>query len=94
MIAAEGWPAKIPTFDSELDAYQRVSNPTWKEFREKFEDKVLDGKSQHTFKTATCVFNRIENIVRPERLRHVTSDRPGGFVKELRREKTSWYSGR
>jgi integrase len=69
--------------------YQRVSNPYWKEFRQRFEDDVLSQKSQHTFNTATCVFNRLESIVNPERLRHLTADRIGHFVKELRREKKS-----
>lgn len=75
--------------DLRAGRYQRVSNPTWAEFRQKFEDEVLDGKSQHTFNTATCVFNRLESIGKPERLRHVTTDRINGFVSALRKEKKS-----
>ena len=75
--------------DLRAGRYQRASNPTWAEFRQKFEDDVLAAKSQNTFNTATCVFNRIESIAKPERLRHLTTDRIDGFVKELRREKKS-----
>ena len=75
--------------DLQAGRYQRVSNPTWAEFRTKFEDDVLDGKSQHTFNTATCVLNRVQAIANPERLRHLTADRIGYFVKELRSEKKS-----
>src|SRR5262245_4038377 len=60
--------------DLRAGRYQRVSNPTWAEFRTKFEDDVLAAKSEHTFNTATCAFNRFESIVRPQRLRHVTAD--------------------
>jgi integrase len=76
--------------DLRAGRYQRVTNPTWAEFREKFEDEVLAAKSQHTFNTATCVFNRLESIgPKPERLRHVTTDCVKRFVKALREEKKS-----
>src|SRR6478672_4740379 len=46
--------------DLKAGRYQRTSNPTWAEFRDKFENEALDGKSQNTFNKATCVFNRVE----------------------------------
>lgn len=75
--------------DMNAGRYRRVTNPTWLEFRDKFENEVLAGKSQHTFNTATCVFNRVAAIAKPERLRHLTADRITYFVGELRREKKS-----
>lgn len=75
--------------DLRAGRYQRVSNPTWAEFRTKFEDDVLAGKSQHTFNTTTCVLNRVQAIAKPERLRHLTADRIDYFVKQLRSEKKS-----
>ena len=57
--------------DLRAGRFQRVSNPTWAEFRSKFEDDVLAAKSQHTFNTATCVFNRVQSIAKPERLRQL-----------------------
>ena len=75
--------------DLRVGRYQRVSNPTWAEFRHRFEEEVLADKSQHTFNTATCVFNRVQQIVKPECLKHLTSERVSYFARELRQEKKS-----
>lgn len=69
--------------------YQRISNPTWAEFRKRFEDEILDGKSQHTFNTTTAAFNRLGELVNPINLKHLTTARVTFFIKELRREKKS-----
>lgn len=45
-----------------LADYQRVSNPTWAEFRTKFEDDVLASKSQHTLASSRGI--RFQILVR------------------------------
>ena len=63
----------------------RTSNISWSEFRRRYEDEVLSGLAHTTGQKNATVFNSVEEILRPSRLRDLTAARLSYFQAELRK---------
>jgi integrase len=77
--AAAKWEAELRE-----GRYKAQSRMTWAEFREKYEDEVLPGKSVGTAECKATVFNHIEATINPQFLRELTTPRLSAFAKMLR----------
>ena len=64
--------------------YQAPCNIGWAAFRERYEDEVLPGLAKKTGAMLGTVFNAVEAILRPERLRDLTAERLSYFQSQLR----------
>ena len=58
---------------------------TWEEFRNKYESEVLSGLAKNTDIKVSGVFDSIEAVLAPERVRDVTSDRLIFYVTKRRK---------
>jgi integrase len=65
--------------------YSSPSKSTWADFRQRYEDEVLPGLASGTEEKVTTVFNLVETILNPQRLRDLTADRLSHFKAELRK---------
>ncbi|HEX3654519.1 MAG TPA: tyrosine-type recombinase/integrase [Pirellulales bacterium] len=66
--------------------YCDPSKTTWAQFRQRYEDEVLTGLAGGTDEKVSGVFNLLERIVAPGRLRDVTAARLSHFQAKLREE--------
>jgi integrase len=62
----------------------RTSNISWSEFRRRYEDEVIPGLAPKTRLKIATVFNVIEEILKPERLRDLTAPKLSQFQAKLR----------
>ena len=78
-------------FEVELRAntYRPPSKVTWAEFRERYENEVLTGLADTTDLKVSGVFNSVEAILNPARLRDLTEQRLSYYVAELRKARRS-----
>jgi len=83
-IKAERVAAK---FEAELreGRYREPSKVTWAEFRQRYEDEVLTGLAEATDLKVSGIFNTVEAILKPTRLRDVNEQRLSHYTAELRR---------
>ena len=65
--------------------YNEPSKVTWADFREKYEDEVLSGLAENTYKKVIGVFNMIEDVLSPKRLYDLTAQRLSYWQSELRK---------
>jgi site-specific recombinase XerD len=65
--------------------YREPSKITWKEFRERYENEVLSSLAEKTDLKVAGVFNAVESIINPQRLRDVDERRISHYQSELRR---------
>ena len=74
-------------FEAELreGRYHDPCNVTWEDFREKYETEVLTGLAENTDRKVGSVFNLVEKILSPQRLRDLTADRISYLQSELRK---------
>jgi len=64
--------------------YQDVSKITWPDFRARYENEVLTSLAENTDAKVQGVFNSIESILSPARLRDLTADRLSHYQAKLR----------
>ncbi len=64
--------------------YSQSTKIVWKEFRERYEGEVLPGLAKKTGEKLTWVFNLVEKILNPARIRDLTTDRLSYFQSKLR----------
>ncbi len=64
--------------------YRAPCNIAWTAFRERYEEEVLPSLAEKTGAMLGTVFNVIENILRPEKLRDLTAERLSYFQAQLR----------
>jgi len=64
--------------------YKEPSKVSWEEFRERYETEVLPSLADSTEEKACCVFNVVERLLRPTRLRDLTADRLSYYQRQLR----------
>ncbi len=64
--------------------YQDVSKITWSDFRTRYENEVLTSLAENTDAKVQGVFNSIESILSPARLRDLNADRLSHFQAKLR----------
>ena len=70
--------------DLQADRHHEPSKLTWTEFRERYENEVLASLAPGTDTKVFYLFNRLERILSPQRLRDVTAERLSFFQAELR----------
>jgi len=63
-------------------------NIAWDDFRRRYEDEVLAAAAPKTREKVDTVFNAMERLLKPGRLRDLTSERLSHFQAKLREEKT------
>ncbi len=73
-------------WESELreGRYAHAGKITWEDFRERYEREVLPGLAKTTGDKISCVFNSVEAILNPARLRELTPERLSHFQAKLR----------
>ena len=78
-------------FEAELrdGRYSSPSKTTWKEFCERYEAEVLSGLASGTLSRTTTVFDMVERLLNPQRVRDVTAQRLSWLAAELRKETKS-----
>ena len=64
--------------------YKPKSKMTWEEFREKYETEVAAGLAEGTQSRIASIFDVVERIINPVRVRDVTNDRLSHYVKKQR----------
>ena len=64
--------------------YCDPSKVTWQTFRERYESEVLSGLKATTDAKVFGVFNSVEEILNPQRLRDLTADRISHYKQKLR----------
>ena len=74
-------------FESDLreGRYCRPSQVAWADFRQRYEDEYLPALADATAVKVGGVFNRIESILNPSRLRELDAKRLSYFQAEMRR---------
>lgn len=77
--AAAQWEA-----DLREGRYKEPSKVSWEEFRERYETEVLPSLADSTEEKVCCVFNVVERLLRPTRLRDLTADRLSYYQRRLR----------
>jgi len=65
--------------------YQSPLKMTWEEFRERYEQEVLEGLAVETDRKVQGIFNSMEEILHPVRLRDLTSERLSYYQSQLRK---------
>lgn len=68
--------------------YKRPLMTTWEEFRERYEQEHLSGLADGTFEKVQSVFNLVERILAPVRLRDITASRIPFFQTKLRKTRS------
>ena len=66
--------------------YKSPCRVTWEEFRDKYESEVLTGLAKNTDIKVSGIFDSVETIINPERVRDVTSDRLSYYAAKLRKK--------
>lgn len=66
--------------------YKRPSNTDWATFRERYEQEVLPSFAKSTGRMVSTVFNSLERIINPQRLRDITAERLSYFQSKLRED--------
>ncbi len=66
--------------------YQAPSKMTWADFRTRHEDEFQSGVAPNTRKRFSTTFNLVERLMRPSRLRDVTTESVSRWVVALRDE--------
>jgi integrase len=66
--------------------YASPSKTTWAEFRTKYESEVLSGLSKRTLQQCDIVFDMVERLLNPQRIRDIKSDRLSWLAAELRKD--------
>ncbi len=72
--------------DWEKELRECQSDISWKAFRNRYEDERLTGLAEKTDRKVATVFNSVERIVNPTRLRDLTAERISFYQAELRRQ--------
>jgi integrase len=67
--------------------YASPSKITWESFRERYEEQVLPGLALKTQLKVATIFNAVESLISPERLRDLTAERLSTFQAKLREGK-------
>jgi len=67
--------------------YASPSKTTWKDFRTKYESEVASGLAKRTLQQCDIVFDMVERLLNPQRLRDITAERMSWLAAELRRDK-------
>ena len=75
-------------WQSELTSgrYAAPSKMTWQDFRKRHEDEFQSGVAPETRKKFTTTFNLVERLLRPTRLREVTTEAVSRWVVAMRDE--------
>jgi integrase len=66
--------------------YREPSKVTWDEFRDRYDAEVLPGLASATGQKVDAVFNTLERILSPTRLRDLTAGRLSKYAAQLRQE--------
>ncbi|MBP60391.1 MAG: hypothetical protein CMJ62_02590 [Planctomycetaceae bacterium] len=64
--------------------YKEPSKVTWAEFRDRYEDEVLASLADRTEQKVCGIFNMLEDLLSPSRLRDLTADRLSFYQRRLR----------
>lgn len=64
--------------------YQDASKITWEDFRDRYENEVLSSLAEGTDEKVSGVFNLLERIINPQKLRDLTAERISHFQAKLR----------
>jgi integrase len=59
---------------------------TWSDFRDRYENEVLASLAKNTDEKVGTVFNTVERIINPSKLRNVTAQALSGLMAKLREE--------
>jgi hypothetical protein len=65
--------------------FKSPSRVTCEEFRDKYESEVLSGLAKNTDTKVSGVFDSVETIINPERVRDITSERLSYYVAKQRK---------
>lgn len=65
--------------------YKAPSRVTWEEFRDKYESEVLSGLAKNTESKVSGILDSVEEIINPERVRDLTSERLSAYVAKQRK---------
>ncbi len=78
-------------WEAELRAgkYKSPLRTSWADFREKYESEVLPGLAERTDQKVGGVFNAVERILNPTKLRELTAERLSYFQSVLREERAT-----
>jgi len=78
-------------WEAELRAgrYKSPLKTTWADFRQKYETEVLPGLAERTDQKVGGVFNAVERISKPAKLRDLTAERLSYFQSVLREERVT-----
>jgi len=73
-------------WESELreGRYHRPDSTTWEDFREKYETEILPGLADATALKVDGVFNAVETIINPQKVRDITAARVSYLQSKLR----------
>jgi len=77
--AAAKWEAELNE-----GRYVPPAKTTWEAFRERYEKEVLPGFARQTWGKVSSVFNTVEEILRPQRLRDLTAGSISRYQAKLR----------
>jgi integrase len=64
--------------------FAHADKTSWPDFRDRYEREVLSGLADATFEKASVVFNAVERILSPAKVRNVTTERISHFQSQLR----------
>jgi len=64
--------------------YHSPSKITWEDFRDRYEREVLPGLASQTERKVQGIFNSVEEILQPSKLRDVTAERLSYYQSRLR----------
>jgi integrase len=64
--------------------YKPTSKVRWEDFRNKYESEVAAGLADNTQTRISGIFDSVENHIKPERVRDITSGQLSNYVKKLR----------
>jgi len=67
--------------------YQRDSEISWEDYRERFDAEHLSGLARMTVKKFDTVLNLVERILKPKKLAELTADRISIFIAKVRNGK-------
>ena len=67
--------------------HKPTSKVLWSEFRQRYEDEVLNGLGKRTAGTAATVFNAVEKLIAPDRLAKLDANQISKFQQKLRDER-------
>ncbi len=82
--AAAKWEAEL-----QEGRFVPQGNVSWEAFRDRYETEVLPGLADKTGEMLGTVFNTVEKILKPRKLRDLTADRLSHFQAQLRQQQLS-----